>query len=182
MQRRDLLAGIGCSLLAITGIPKPSLGIGGITPVIGQSAPNFSLPGTSLTEPNRDHWELEQFKGSWLIVYFYPKDFTTGCSIEARGFEAIQKQLKAAGAFVVGISADEVDDHASFCSQESLSFPLLSDPDGLVSKGYGSWMAPSSLRHTFLIDPEGIVRERWLTVRPRAHAHEVLNQLTSLQS
>ena len=77
---------------------------------------------------------------------------------------------------------DSVDDHESFCESEGLSFPLLSDPDGTVSKAYGSWMAPYSLRHTFLIDPEGILRERWVAVRPNGHAREVLDSLTSFQN
>ena len=91
-------------------------------------------------------------------------------------------QYLAAGAEVIGISADSVDDHESFCESEGLSFPLLSDPDGVVSKAYGSWMAPYSLRHSFLIDPDGILRERWVAVRPSGHAQEVLETLQGLKS
>ena len=109
-------------------------------------------------------------------------DFTGGCTIEARGFEALHDQYLAAGAEVIGISADSVDDHESFCDSEGLSFPLLSDPDGVVSKAYGSWMAPYSLRHSFLIDPDGILRERWVAVRPSGHAQEVLETLQGLKS
>ena len=83
---------------------------------------------------------------------------------------------------MVGISADSVDDHVSFCESEGLSFPLLSDPDGTVSKAYGSWMAPYSLRHTFLIDPNGILRQRWVAVRPSGHAQEVLDVIADLQN
>ena len=116
-----------------------------------------------------------------MAVYFYPRDFTGGCTIEARGFESLHDEFLEAGAEVIGISADSVDDHESFCESEGLSFPLLSDPDGRVSKSYGSWMAPYSLRHTFLIDPEGILRERWVAVRPSGHAQEVLNSLLNLK-
>ena len=83
---------------------------------------------------------------------------------------------------MIGISADSVDDHESFCESEGLSFPLLSDPDGTVSKAYGSWMAPYSLRHTFLIDPDGVLRERWVAVRPNGHAQEVLDSLVAFQT
>ena len=83
---------------------------------------------------------------------------------------------------MVGISADSVDDHTSFCASEELNFPLLSDPDGSVSKAYGSWMAPYSLRHTFLIDPNGVLRDRWVAVRPTGHAQDVLDSLLNLQN
>ena len=109
-------------------------------------------------------------------------DFTGGCTIEARGFEALHNEFLAADTEVIGISADSVDDHESFCDSEGLSFPLLSDPDGAVSKAYGSWMAPYSLRHSFLIDPDGILRERWVAVRPSGHAKEVLESIKSFQS
>ena len=114
-------------------------------------------------------------------MYFYPRDFTGGYTIEARGFESFHAEFQKAGAEVIGISADSVDDHESFCESEGLSFPLLSDPDGTVSKAYGSWMAPYSLRHTFLIDPDGILRDRWVAVRPSGHAKEVLNSLKNQQ-
>ena len=121
-------------------------------------------------------------KGSWLAIYFYPRDFTGGCTIEARGFETLHSAFQNAGAEVIGISADSVDDHESFCESEGLSFPLLSDPDGSVSKAYGSWMAPYSLRHTFLVDPDGVLRQRWVAVRPNGHAREVLDAITNLQN
>ena len=115
-------------------------------------------------------------------AYFYPRDFTGGCTIEARGFA---KPCMIATANWMprssGISADSVDDHASFCSSEGLDFPLLSDPDGTVSKAYGSWMAPYSLRHTFLIDPDGKLQKRWVAVRPSGHAQEVLDELINPQ-
>ena len=148
----------------------------------GEPVPDFDLPGSSRSEPNRQRWSSAGLRGRWLAVYFYPRDFTGGCTIEARGFEALHDQYLAAGAEVIGISADSVDDHESFCDSEGLSFPLLSDPDGAVSKAYGSWMAPYSLRHSFLIDPDGILRERWVAVRPSGHAQEVLETLQDLQS
>ena len=81
-----------------------------------------------------------------------------------------------------GVSADDVADHASFCDSEGLVFPLLSDPGGAVSQRYGSWIAPFSQRHTFLIDPKGVLRARWVAVRPQGHSREVLDELSRLQA
>ena len=81
----------------------------------------------------------------------------------------------------MGISADSADSHAEFCGSEALAYPLLSDPGGAVSRLYGSWMAPYSQRHTFLIDPDGILRESWVGVRPLGHSQEVLAALQTLQ-
>jgi peroxiredoxin Q/BCP len=120
---------------------------------------------------------LEDFRGRWLVLYFYPKDFTSGCTLEARGFQRELGAFHAAEAEVVGISADDTDAHASFCGIEGLAFPLLSDPGGAVSRRYGSWLAPYSQRHTFLIDPAGVVRARWVAVRPLNHSREVLEEL-----
>jgi peroxiredoxin Q/BCP len=82
---------------------------------------------------------------------------------------------------VAGISADDADSHSRFCGSEALAFPLLSDPGGRVSKAYGSWIAPFSQRHTFLIDPSGTLRARWTAVRPSGHSQEVLAELRQLQ-
>ena len=86
---------------------------------------------------------LSPIFGVSVALYFYPRDFTGGCTLEARGFQTLHQNFRDSGAQVVGISADSVDDHTSFCASEELSFPLLSDPDGVVSKAYGSWMAPT---------------------------------------
>ena len=80
----------------------------------------------------------------------------------------------------MGISADSAESHASFCGSEGLAFPLLSDPGGLVSRRYGSWISPYSQRHSFLIDPTGVLRERWVAVRPSGHSQEILASLQSL--
>jgi peroxiredoxin Q/BCP len=116
-----------------------------------------------------------------LVLYFYPRDFTEGCTIEARGFQRDLELFHRAGAEVVGISADSADSHAEFCGSEALAYPLLSDPGGTVSKAYGSWMAPFSQRHTFLIDPEGTLRALWVGVRPLGHSQEVLTTLRERQ-
>ena len=182
MRRRELLINAGLLLSAISLSPSRAQALGGVVLKNGESVPDFDLPGSSRSEPNRERWSSQDLRGKWLAVYFYPRDFTGGCTIEARGFEALHNEFLAADTEVIGISADSVDDHESFCDSEGLSFPLLSDPDGVVSKAYGSWMAPYSLRHSFLIDPDGILRERWVAVRPSGHAKEVLESIKSFQS
>ena len=182
MNRRELLVKSGLFLAALTLTPSRASALGGVVLETGTTVPDFDLPGSSQSEPDREQWSSRDLRGRWLAVYFYPRDFTGGCTIEARGFESLHNDFLQAGAEVIGISADSVDDHESFCESEGLSFPLLSDPDGTVSKAYGSWMAPYSLRHTFLLDPEGIVRERWVGVRPTGHAKEVFTRLGELQT
>ena len=182
MNRRELLVKSGLFLAALTLTPSRASALGGVVLETGTTVPDFDLPGSSQSEPDRKQWSSRDLRGRWLAVYFYPRDFTGGCTIEARGFESLHNDFLKAGAEVIGISADSVDDHESFCDSEGLSFPLLSDPDGVVSKAYGSWMAPYSLRHSFLIDPDGILRERWVAVRPSGHAKEVLESIKSFQS
>ena len=182
MNRRELLVKSGLFLAALTLSPSRASALGGVVLETGTTVPDFDLPGSSQSEPDRNRWSSGDLRGRWLAVYFYPRDFTGGCTIEARGFESLHAEFLQAGAEVIGISADSVDEHESFCESEGLSFPLLSDPDGTVSKAYGSWMAPYSLRHSFLIDPDGVLRERWVAVRPNGHAREVLDSLTTLQN
>ena len=182
MNRRELLVKSGLFLAALTLSPSRASALGGDVLETGSTVPDFDLPGSSQSEPDRNRWSSGDLRGRWLAVYFFPRDFTGGCTIEARGFESLHAEFLQAGAEVIGISADSVDEHESFCESEGLSFPLLSDPDGTVSKAYGSWMAPYSLRHSFLIDPDGVLRERWVAVRPNGHAREVLDSLTTLQN
>lgn len=177
MRRRDLILKSGLLLAALSITPPRANALGGVVLEDGINVPDFELEGSSQRDPTKQHWALNDFRGQWLILYFYPRDFTGGCTIEARGFATFLDRYQDLNAAVVGVSADSVDDHASFCSSEGLDFPLLSDPDGRVSKAYGSWMAPYSLRHTFLIDPQGKLRRRWTAVRPSGHAQEVLDEL-----
>ncbi|BEV36200.1 peroxiredoxin [Synechococcus sp. M16CYN] len=182
MRRRDLILRTGLLVTAIFLRPSRVSALGGNVLNVGAPAPTFKLAGANRLQPEQTSWSLEDYRSRWLAIYFYPKDFTGGCTIEARGFEALHPEFLAAGAEVIGISADGLDDHESFCESEGLSFPLLSDPEGAISKAYGSWMAPYSLRHTFLIDPEGVLRQRWVAVRPSGHAQEVLDVLKNLQN
>ncbi|MCP9774496.1 peroxiredoxin [Cyanobium sp. WAJ14-Wanaka] len=167
---------------------QQAFALGGTLPALQQPAPQFRLAGVQpsvageVSEAIPAELALADFAGQWLVLYFYPRDFTGGCTIEARGFQKDLPQYKKIGAQVVGISADDPESHAEFCSSEGLAFPLLSDPGGAVSRSYGSWIAPYSQRHTFLIDPNGILREQFVAVRPSGHSDEVLTQLRALQA
>jgi thioredoxin-dependent peroxiredoxin len=163
------------------GLTAPSaIALGGVQPAIGQPAPDFTLP--SFASDNSGTVSLSNYRGKWVVVYFYPKDFTPGCTLEAQRFQRDLPKYLDRNAQILGISADDVDSHAEFCDSEGLKFPLLADVDGAVSKAYGSWLSSLSLRHTYLIDPDGILRERFLGVRPAIHSTEVLAKLDELQA
>ncbi|GDX73247.1 peroxiredoxin [Cyanobium sp.] len=175
ITRRQLLEGFTAGLAVCCVGPRAAQALGGPLPPLDEPAPDFSLDG--VPGPR----SLGDFSGRWLVLYFYPRDFTEGCTIEARGFQRDLETFHAAGAEVVGISADSADSHAEFCGSEALAYPLLSDPGGAVSRRYGSWMAPFSQRHTFLIDPQGMLRQLWVGVRPLGHSQEVLAALRERQ-
>lgn len=191
MQRRSLLRGLAALLPATAGassllaLSQQALALGGTLPALDQPAPDFTLPGIAPAAGGQaveTRLGLSDFRGRWLVLYFYPRDFTGGCTLEARGFQRDLEAYAAANTAVVGVSADDAESHADFCSSEGLAFPLLSDPAGTVSRAYGSWIAPFSQRHTFLIDPTGVLRASWVAVRPSGHSAEVLAQLQALQA
>jgi peroxiredoxin Q/BCP len=158
--------------------PVPAaLALGGQQPAIDQPAPNFTLP----TNTGEGKVSLSDYLGQWVVLYFYPQDFTPGCTLEARRFQQDLPQYQARNAQVLGVSVDDVDSHAEFCDSEGIKFPLLADTTGSVSKAYGSWLGFISLRHTYLIDPDGILREIFLDVRPAIHSSEVLASLDVLK-
>jgi len=191
MQRRAVLrslvalvpASLGATSLLAFG--RQVFALGGTLPALNQPAPDFALPGITPAADGQaieTHLQLADFRGRWLVLYFYPRDFTGGCTLEARGFQKDLAAYEAANAAVVGVSADDAESHADFCSSEGLAFPLLSDPAGTVSRTYGSWIAPFSQRHTFLIDPTGVLRSTWVAVRPTGHSAEVLAALLEFQA
>ena len=156
----------------------PAFALGGKLPQVNEAAPDFSLP----TNSGDGQVSLSDFRGKWLVVYFYPKDFTSGCTIEARRFQQDLPKYLAKNTQIIGISADDVNSHAEFCDSEGLKFPLLADKDGKVSKAYGSWMSFISARHSFIIDPEGVLRETFVKINPAIHSTEVLARLGELQA
>ena len=151
--------------------------MGGKLPTLNQPAPNFTLP----TNTGTGQVSLADYAGKWIVLYFYPKDFTSGCTLEARRFQQDITKYQQHQTEIVGVSADSVDSHAEFCDSEGLKFPLLADTDGKVSKAYGSWMGIYSMRHSFIIDPQGVLRATFTDVNPTAHSKEVLTELDRLQ-
>jgi peroxiredoxin Q/BCP len=150
-------------------------------PTAGTQAPAFSLPNQEGAQVS-----LDQFKGKWVVLYFYPKDFTSGCTIEAHNFQRDIDKYTEKNAVIVGVSVDNVDSHKGFCTKEGLNFKLLADPDHAVVQQYGSIMVYNGMtlaaRNTFLIDPTGVIKKVYLKVSPQGHSEEVLADLQQMQS
>ncbi|MFN5969819.1 MAG: peroxiredoxin [Microcystis sp.] len=178
MSRRQLLSFLSAVILAFFALIPDANALGGPQPPLNQPAPDFTLP----TNTGEGNISLSDYRGKWVVLYFYPKDFTPGCTLEARRFQQDLPKYMAKNTQVLGVSADDVDSHAEFCDSEGLKFPLLADTTGDVSKAYGSWMGYVSLRHTYLIDPQGILKEIYLGVNPAIHSAEVLARLEELQA
>jgi peroxiredoxin Q/BCP len=149
-------------------------------PAVGAAAPSFNL-----TSNEGKPVSLNDFKGKWVVLYFYPKDFTQGCTIEARNFQRDLAKYQAANAVILGVSVDTADSHKEFCAKEGLNFKLLSDTDAKVSTEYGSLMEYQgnklSARNTFIIDPQGKVAKVFEKVKVAAHSEEVLAALAELK-
>ena len=176
MKRRGFIK----SLFSFSGILliKPSSLLATTKAIrLGQKAPDFLLIGFNKKNPDKKEWSLNDFSGEWLILYFYPKDFSSGCTIQAKAFQDNLSKFKKLNSSVVGISADNEEEHESFCTSAKLEYTLLSDTKGEISKSYDSWLDPYSKRNTFLINPEGIVVYKWIGVRPIGHAQEVIEEL-----
>jgi len=181
LSRRTVLSILfACCLTLVTGLnfTPAAHALGGKQPAINEPAPEFTLP----TNTGDGQVSLSDYRGKWVVLYFYPKDFTSGCTLEARRFQQDLPKYMEKNVQILGVSADDVESHAEFCDSEGLKFPLLADTDGEVSKAYGSWMGFVSLRHTFIIDPKGTLREVFLGVRPAIHSTEVLARLDELQA
>ena len=149
-------------------------------PEVGTTAPDFTL-----TSQEGKPVSLHDFKGKWVVLYFYPKDFTSGCTVEAHNFQRDLGEYEKRNAVIVGVSVQDADSHQKFCTKEGLSFKLLADTDHKVSETYDSIMnlavAKLSARHTFLIGPDGVVRKSYMDVKPDQHSAEVLADLEALQ-
>ncbi len=151
---------------------------------VGKTAPDFALPD----EKGELH-ELSDYRGRWLVLYFYPKDNTPGCSTEAREFNELLGEFAKEGAVVIGVSKDPLKSHARFKEKLGLNFTLLSDEDAGVLRAYGAWGKKKlygkeyegTIRSTVLIDPEGQVAAVWPKVRAKGHAHEALEKLREVK-
>jgi peroxiredoxin Q/BCP len=154
-------------------------------PAVGTVAPDFKLNSQEGTPVS-----LHDYKGKWVVLYFYPKDMTQGCTIEAHGFQRDLAQYDAKGAVILGVSVDSVDSHKQFCAKDSLTFKLLSDETHDVVTKYGSLGGQKmpdgtavsyAKRNTFLINPQGVIVKVYQNVKPTPHSEEVLADLTAQQ-
>ena len=149
-------------------------------PSVGQIAPTFTLPSQDGSQIS-----LDSFRGKWVVLYFYPKDMTPGCTIEAHNFQRDQAKFDAANTVILGVSLDTPDSHKQFCTKEGLTFRLLADPEHKVVDAYGSlghfgtWTIAN--RNTFLIDPQGKIVKEWIKVDPSHHSEEVLAAIAELK-
>ena len=149
---------------------------------IGKKAPQFALQGTA------GSWSLEDAKGTAVVIYFYPRDNTSGCTQEGLDFAALNAQFKKTGAMVLGISPDSVESHEKFKKKMAFPFDLLSDPEQKVCKLYGAWKEKSMYgrkymgveRSTFVIDGKGLLRHEWRKVKVKEHAEAVLAAVKAL--
>lgn len=155
--------------------------VGGLDRFVGSPAPAFSLPDQAGVVR-----QLADYRGRWLVLFFYPKNDTPGCTTEACNFRDGHVQFRTLGAEVVGVSVDDTASHLAFARKHSLPFTLLADSDGQVAARYGALtdlkVVRFAKRHTFLIDPEGVVRQRWTEVDPDTHAAEVASALKALRT
>ncbi len=153
-----------------------SLAGAGDLPQVGQQAPDVTLPSQ-----DGSNVSLKDFRGKWVVLYFYPKDNTPGCTIEAHNFQRDLSKYAEKNAVIVGVSVDTTASHQDFCAKQSLTFKLLADPDKKVVADYGSLSDRGfASRNTFLIDPNGKIVKVWTGVKPPDHSEEVLAALSEL--
>ena len=182
MKKTILIALAAAVVLAVAFVAvQVSVQAAGQTlPTVGQSAPTFTLPSQDGSQIS-----LDSFRGKWVVLYFYPKDATPGCTIEAHNFQRDQAKFDAANAVILGVSVDTPDSHKQFCTKEGLTFRLLADPEHKVVDAYGSLGHVATFtianRNTFLIDPQGKIVKEWIKVDPSHHSEEVLAALAELK-
>jgi peroxiredoxin Q/BCP len=168
------------AFLIIGALATGSVGAFADAPAVGADAPEFTL-----TTNEGNQASLKDFRGQWVVLYFYPKDFTSGCTVEAHKFQADLEKYKAMKTVILGVSVDSAESHKDFCAKEGLAFKLLSDPGGKLSDSYGSVMVHEgvkySARNTFIIDPQGKIAKVFMGVKPASHSEEVLAALETLQ-
>lgn len=149
-------------------------------PATDTVAPDFSLVSNEGKPAS-----LKDYRGQWVVLYFYPKDFTSGCTLEAQSFQRDLAKYEQAHATILGVSVDDTESHKGFCAKEGLHFKLLSDPEAKVSTEYGSVKEYNgnklSARNTFVIDPEGKIAKVFTGVKPATHSEEVLATLADLR-
>ena len=180
MKKSLLLALVGLATLALVKGADTQTQSTQTQPAVGQAAPDFKLATSDGSQVG-----LADFKGKWVVLYFYPKDMTSGCTMEAKNFQRDLTQYEKTGAVILGVSVDSADSHKEFCAKEGLTFKLLADPGGKVSGQYGSTMdykgTTMAARNTFLISPEGKIAKVYTGVKPAEHSDQVLKDLAELK-
>jgi len=177
LARLVLYVFLGTALLLLA---YPLLHAADQPPAVGVKAPDFTLSSQEGKQVS-----LRDFHGKWVILYFYPKDFTTGCTIEAHNFQRDLAQYEKSNTTILGVSVDTVDSHQQFCTKEGLSFKLLADSDKQVVNLYGSVQTMNgitiAMRNTFIINPQGVIVKEYIKVDPTKHSEELLAALPTLQ-
>ena len=177
--RMVILVSIIVVAVALIGILGLALRAGDKAPAVGSAAPDFTLDSQDGKPVS-----LHDYKGKWVVLYFYPKDMTSGCTIEAHNFQKDLAKFDAKNAVILGVSMQDQKSHQEFCAKESLTFKLLADTKRDVSEKYDSVMnfgvTKLSSRHTFLIDPNGVVRKVWTSVDVKTHSEDVLRAIDEL--
>ena len=170
---------IAMMLMALIASSAPLLADEG--PVVGKKAPGFNLQ-----DQNGEWHDLQDYRGTWLAIYFYPKDDTPGCTTEACNFRDNIYAFKAIGASVVGISVDDVESHKEFSGKYKLPFTILADEEGETAQDYGvlrDWkLIQIASRQSFLVDPDGVIVKHYEEVDPDTHTQEVLADLETLMA
>ena len=169
-----------CALIVIGLFAVGSAAAVNDAPAAGAVAPDFSL-----TTNEGKQASLKDFRGKWVVLYFYPKDFTSGCTLQAHNFQRDLAKYEAKNAVILGVSVDTAESHKSFCAKEGLNFKLLADTEAKVSDAYGSVMEYNgmklSARNTFIIDPKGKIAQVMMKVNPASNSEDVLAALETLQ-
>jgi peroxiredoxin Q/BCP len=169
-----------CIAVAMLLTSSAFVGMNPDLPEVGKPAPEFSLKSNENVQVS-----LKDLRGKWVVLYFYPKDFTSGCTIQAHNFQRDLKSYEKIGAVIIGVSVDSAESHKEFCAKEGLSFKLLADTEAKTSEAYGSVMDYNgnklSARNTFIIDPEGKIARVFKSVKVTKHSEEVLAALAELQ-
>jgi peroxiredoxin Q/BCP len=171
-----LIARIGMLCVVCVGLAL-SVGQAGEIPQAGQKAPKVDLPSQDGSKVR-----LSDFHGKWVVLYFYPKDNTPGCTIEAHNFQRDLAKFQEKNAVILGVSVDSTESHQDFCTKQSLTFKLLADTEKKVTTEYGSLRENGmAQRNTFLIDPHGKIAKVWTGVKPQEHSEEILAALSELE-
>jgi peroxiredoxin Q/BCP len=175
MNKIFLSAIVGLITLAFMQAAEPQK-----QPATGTPAPDFSL-----TTSDGSQVSLKDYRGKWVVLYFYPKDFTSGCTMEAKNFQRDLAKFEPLNAVVLGVSVDTAQSHKDFCAKEGLNFKLLADSDAKVSTDYGSVMdykgEKLAARNTFIINPQGQIAKVYTGVKPVEHSEQVLKDLAELK-